>query len=211
MTAILLVEDHELMRHGTRQVLLGAYPGATVGEARDTAEANGLLAGRAWDLMVLDLNLPGRSGLELLQDVRGAHPRLKVLVLSASPEEELAIRCVRLGAAGYLTKASAASELVLAVRRVLEGGRYVSASLAELMVKELGGGAGLAAPHEALSPRELQVLRLVAAGKTLREIGAELHLSEKTVATYRARIAEKLNISRVADLTRYAIRHGLAE
>ncbi len=210
MTAILLLEDHELMRHGTRAVLQAAFPEATIGEARDAAEANGLLAGRPWDLVVLDLNLPGRSGLEFLQEARGANPATRFLVLSASSEEELAIRCVRLGAAGYLTKASAAAELVVAVRRVLDGGRYVSAALAELLVQELGGGIP-AAPHEALSPRELQVLRLVASGKTLREIGVALHLSEKTVATYRARIAEKLAISRVADLTRYALKHGLAD
>lgn len=210
MTAILLLEDHELMRHGTRAVLQAAFPEATIGEARDAAEANGLLAGRPWDLVVLDLNLPGRSGLEFLQEARAACPGTRFLVLSASSEEELAIRCVRLGAAGYLTKASAAAELVVAVRRVLEGGRYVSATLAELLVKELGGGVP-AAPHEVLSPRELQVLRLVASGKTLREIGAALHLSEKTVATYRARISEKLATSRVADLTRYALKHGLAD
>jgi len=210
MTSILLVEDHELMRHGTQGVLRTAFPGVTVGEARSSAEANGQLAGRPWDLMILDLNLPGRSGLEILQDVRHAHPQLKVLILSASPEEELATRCVRLGAAGYLTKASASEELVLAVRKVLGGGRYVSASLAELLAKELGG-AEPSAPHEVLSPRELQVLRLIAQGQTLREIGEGLHLSEKTVATYRARIAEKLAISRIADLTRYAIKHGLSE
>jgi two-component system, NarL family, invasion response regulator UvrY len=210
VTRILLVEDHELMRHGTRQVLLAALPGATIGEARDTAEANERLAGGPWDLMLLDLSMPGRSGLELLEEVRGRYPGLKVLVLSAYPEEELAIRCIRLGAAGYLTKASAAAELVAAVRKVLSGGRYVSASLAELLVDELGGGREQA-PHEALSPRELQVLRLVARGRSLKEIGSELHLSEKTVATYRARISEKLAISRVADLVRYALKHRLVD
>jgi len=210
MTSILLVEDHELMRHGTQGVLKAAFPGVSIGEARNSAEANGQLAGRPWDLMILDLNLPGRSGLEILQDVRHAHPALKVLILSASPEEELATRCVRLGAAGYLTKASASEELVLAVRKVLGGGRYVSASLAELLAKEMGG-AEPSAPHDVLSPRELQVLRLIAQGQTLREIGEGLHLSEKTVATYRARIAEKLAISRIADLTRYAIKHGLSD
>jgi DNA-binding NarL/FixJ family response regulator len=208
MTSILLVEDHELMRQGTQGVLGVALPGVSIGEARNSAEANAQLAGRPWDLMVLDLNLPGRSGLEVLQDVRTSYPHLKVLILSASPEEELATRCIRLGAAGYVTKASASDELVLAVRKVLAGGRYVSASLAELLAKELGG-AEPSSPHDLLSPRELQVLRYIAQGRTLREIGEALHLSEKTVATYRARIAEKLAISRIADLTRYAIKHGL--
>jgi len=210
MTSILLVEDHELMRHGTQGVLRAAFPGVAIGEARNSAEANGQLAGGPWDLMILDLNLPGRSGLEILQELRRTHPALRVLILSASPEEELATRCVRLGAAGYLTKASASEELVMAVRKVLGGGRYVSASLAELLAKELGGTEP-SAPHDVLSPRELQVLRLIAQGQTLREIGEGLHLSEKTVATYRARIAEKLAISRIADLTRYAIKHGLSD
>ncbi len=210
MSRILLVDDHELLRHGTRQVLEGAIPGATVGEAGDAAAANALLGSGAWDLLVLDLNLPGRSGLELLQEVRSAHPDIKVLILSASPEEELAIRCLKLGASGYLTKASAAAELVVAVKKVLSGGRYVSAKLAELIAQELGGGEP-AAPHEVLSPRELQVLRLIAQGRSLREIGEELHLSEKTVATYRARIAEKLGISSNVELTRYALKHGLVD
>ncbi len=210
MTRILLIEDHELMRHGTAGVLRGNLPGVAIGEARNSAEANARLAEQGWDLVILDLNLPGRSGLEVLEDLRAAQPALPVLILSASPEEELATRCVRLGAAGYCTKASASDELLAAVRKVLAGGRYVSASLAELLAKELGGTEP-ASPHDVLSPRELQVLKLIATGRTLREIGEELHLSEKTVATYRARIAEKLSISRVAELTRYAIKHGLAE
>jgi two-component system, NarL family, invasion response regulator UvrY len=207
---ILLVDDHALLREGTRQVLQGALADAVIAEAGSAEEASAQLAAAPCDLLVLDLHLPGRSGLELLEDVRGAHPQLKVLVLSASPEEEVAIRCLRLGAAGYLTKASAASELVVATRKLLGGGRYVSTALAELMAEEIGGHAP-SAPHEVLSPRELQVLRLVAGGHTLREIGLALHLSEKTVATYRARIAEKLAISRIADLTRYAMKHGLTE
>ena len=209
MTKVLLVEDHALMRHGTRQVLQAALPDVFVGEAGDAAAADALLAGQAWDLLVLDLNLPGRSGLDLLQSVRVDHPGLKVLVLSASPEDELAVRCLRLGAAGYLTKASAAVELVLAVQKLLEGGRWISGALAERLASDLGEVAPRP-PHEVLSARELQVLRLIAAGRTLREIGVELHLSEKTVSTYRARIGEKLAVSRVADLVRYAVRHGLA-
>ncbi|MFT3913596.1 MAG: response regulator transcription factor [Anaeromyxobacteraceae bacterium] len=208
MTRILLVEDHELLRHGTRGVLEQALPGVEIGEAGDAAAASRLIAEGRWDLGIVDLNLPGRSGLELLEELAGGATPLRILVLSASPEEELAIRCLRLGAVGYLTKASAAAELVVAVKRALAGGRYVSRRLGELLAAELGGVSD-APLHDALSPRELQVLKLLAAGRTLREIGVELHLSEKTVATYRARIAEKLDISRLADLVRYAVKHGL--
>lgn len=210
MTAILLVEDHELMRHGARKVLLDAFPGATIGEAGSSAEANQLLAASRWDLVVLDLNLPGRSGLELLEEIGGLRGGLRVLVLSAASAEEVAVRCIRLGAAGFLAKASAATELVAAVRKILAGGRYVSAAVAEILANELGGSREQT-PHEALSPRELQVLKLVARGRSLKEIGAELHLSERTVATYRARIGEKLELSRAADLVRYAVRYGLVD
>lgn len=210
MTYVLLVEDHELLRHGTRHVLLAGLPGAVIGEAASAAEANRELAARPWDLMVLDLNLPGRSGLELLEELRAQPRRPKTLVLSAYPEEELALRCLRSGASGYLTKASAAGELLVAARKILAGGRYVSASLAEILASELGGTRDQA-PHEALSARELQILRLVAQGRSYKEIGAALHLSEKTVATYRARVGEKLGIGRLADLARYAVRHGLVD
>jgi DNA-binding NarL/FixJ family response regulator len=204
-----MAEDHELLRQGARQLLAGALPGVDVGEARDAAEAAARLAEGPWDLVILDLHLPDRSGLELLGDLHGERADQRILVLSASADEEVAARCLRLGARGFVTKASAATELLLAVRTVLGGGRHVSSSLADLRHRELGGTEP-AAPHEVLSPREMQVLRLIARGLTLREIGGELGLSEKTVATYRGRIAEKLSISRIADLTRYAVRHGLA-
>jgi DNA-binding NarL/FixJ family response regulator len=210
VSRILLVEDHEIMRRGVRDLLADALADATFGEAGDVAEAEAQLARQRWDLVVLDINLPGRSGLELLQSVRGEHPTVAFLVLTAYPEEELAVRCLRLGAAGYVTKSSAAAELVSAARKVLEGGRYVTASLAEQLASYVGGESA-GAPHDQLSPRELQVLKLLATGKTFREIGAELHLSEKTVATYRARLGEKLGISRAAELVRYALRHGLVE
>jgi DNA-binding NarL/FixJ family response regulator len=210
VSRILLVEDHEIMRQGTRHLLAGSLADASFGEAASAAEAVAQLARQKWDLVVLDLNLPGRSGLEFLQEVRGSHPAVAFLVLTAYPEEELAVRCLRLGAAGYVTKSSAASELVLAARKVLEGGRYVTASLAEQLADYVGGEAS-DAPHDLLSPRELQVLKLLAKGQTFKEIGTELHLSEKTVATYRARLSEKLGISRAAELVRYALKHGLVE
>lgn len=210
MTRLLVVDDHEIMRQGTTHVLAEAIPGSSFGQARDAAEAVAQLDAGAWDLMVLDLNMPGRDGLDLLEEVRARWPAVPVLVLTAYPEEELAVRCLRLGAAGYVTKSSAASELVVAAKKILGGGRYVTATLAERLAEFLGGGAGLA-PHEVLAPRELQVLRLVAKGLTYKEVASELGLSEKTVATYRARITEKTGISRNAELVRYALKHGLVD
>ncbi len=210
MRRLLVVDDHEVVRRGTRQVLAEGFPGAAFGEAGTAAEALAALQAGRWDLLVLDINLPGRSGLEVLEDVRRQWPQLPVLVLSAYPEEEFAVRCLRLGASGYLTKSSAADELVAAARKALEGGKYVTAALAERLAAVLGGGVQ-SEPHEALSGRELQVVRLVATGRSMKEIAAELHLSEKTIATYRARIADKLGLSTNVELTRYALQHKLVE
>jgi DNA-binding NarL/FixJ family response regulator len=207
---IILVDDHEVVRRGTRQVLADGFPEASFAEAGTAAEALARLEAERWDLLVLDINLPGRSGLDVLEDVQRQWPRLPVLVLSAYPEEEFAIRCLRLGAAGYLTKSSAADELVTAARKAMEGGKYVTAALAERLAAVLGGGLR-GEPHEALSGRELQVVRLVASGRTMKEIAGELHLSEKTIATYRARIAQKLGVSTSVELTRYALQHKLVE
>jgi DNA-binding NarL/FixJ family response regulator len=179
-----------------------------VAEADTSETALAAIAATEWDLVLLDINIPGRSGLEVLEDARRLRPGLPVLVVSAYPEEEFAVRCLRLGAAGYLTKNTASTELVAAARKALGGGKYVTASLAERLVAVLGGEAQ-PAPHEALSSRELQVLRLVASGRTSKEIAAELHLSEKTIATYRARISDKLGLSTIVELTRYALQHGL--
>lgn len=210
MTRILVVDDHELVRRGTRQVLAEGFPGATIGEAANASDGLALASGRPWDLVVLDINLPGRSGLEVLEELRRLHPRTAVLVLSAYPEEEFAVRCLRLGAAGYVTKSSAADELLAAARKALEGGRYVTAQLAERLATLVGGDLAQEA-HEALSSRELQVLRLVATGHSQKEIAAKLSLSEKTIATYRSRIAEKLGVSTNVELTRYALLHKLVD
>jgi two-component system, NarL family, invasion response regulator UvrY len=210
MTRILIVDDHEVVRRGLKQVLAEAFPGAQLVDAETSEAATAALATNAWDLLLLDINIPGRSGLDLLEEARRRFPALPVLVVSAYPEEEFAIRCIRLGAAGYLTKTSASDELVAAARKALAGGKYVTAKLAERLMHVLGGDVQ-PPPHEALSSRELQVLRLVAGGRTGKEIAAELHLSEKTIATYRARISEKLGVSTNVELTRYAIQHKLAD
>ena len=209
MKRILIVDDHEIVRRGLRQVLAEAFPDASFDEADSSETALAAIASAPRDLVLLDVNIPGRSGLEVLEDARRLRPGMPVLVVSAFPEEEFAVRCIRLGAAGYLTKNAASAELVAAARKALAGGKYVTARLAERLMDVLGGEAQ-PAPHEALSSRELQVLRLVACGRSTKEIAAELHLSEKTIATYRARISEKLGISTAVELTRYALQHGLS-
>ncbi|MFO0582518.1 MAG: response regulator transcription factor [Anaeromyxobacter sp.] len=210
MTAILLVDDHAVVRAGTRLVLSEGLPGAEFGEASTTAEGLAALEGRAWDLVLLDLSLPGRGGLDLLEEARRRWPKLPVLVLSAHPEEEFAVRCLKLGAAGYVTKAAPGGELLSACRTALEGRRYVTPALAERLAALLGGDAPRPG-HEALSQRELEVLRMVARGRTLKEIAAELSLSEKTISTYRQRISAKLGVSTNVELTRYALQHRLVE
>jgi len=210
MRRILVVDDHEVVRRGLRQVLAAAFPDAELVDADTSEAAVAALSKGPWDLALLDMNLPGRSGLELLEEAKRLWPAMPVLVVSAYPEEELAIRCLRLGAAGYVTKNSASDELVAAARKAMSGGKYVTARLAERLVQVLGGEVQQL-PHEALSSRELQVLRLVATGKTGKEIALELHLSEKTIATYRARISAKLGVSTNVDITRYALKHKLVD
>jgi len=210
MMQILIVDDHEVMRHGLRDILQRRLSPVAVTEAKDSREAVARLAEKAWDLVLLDINLPGRSGLDVLAEVRLTSPKTPVLMLTAYPEEQFAVRAFRMGAAGYLNKQSASDELLVAVKRILGGGKYVTASLAERLADSLGDDA-TQARHECLSNRELQVLRLVAAGKTIKEIASELSLSEKTVATYRTRIGEKMHLASNVDITRYAVQNGLVE
>jgi len=206
----LLVDDHEVVRRGLRQLLVEGYPEAEFGEANTVPAAREAMTREAWQLMLLDINLPGGSGLDLLEDARRLCPQMAVLVLSVYPEEEFAVRAFKLGAASYLTKQSAADELLLAVRRVLAGNKYASAALAQHLVETLGDPSSQAR-HEALSPRELEVLRQVALGRTIKEIAAQLLLSEKTIATYRARVSDKLGLSTNVELARYAMRNGLVD
>jgi DNA-binding NarL/FixJ family response regulator len=210
MTRILLVDDHEIVRRGLNQLLAEAFPDARFGEAASLPQARQLLSQSGWDLVLLDINLPGGSGLELISEIQRMQSQAKVLVLSSYSEEEFAIRAFKLGAAGYLTKGSVADEMVAAVKKVIAGGKYVSHALAELLAAELGSQA-LAAPHESLSMRELEVLRLVALGRTIKEIAAEFSLSEKTIATYRSRLSAKLGLSTNVELARYALQHKLVD
>jgi two-component system invasion response regulator UvrY len=207
---ILIVDDHAVVRRGMISLLLDHLGEIEFGESANAREGFSAVMGGEWDLVIADIGMPGRSGLDLIQDIRAAKPHLPVLVVSAHSERDYAVRALKLGAAGYVSKQSATDTLVAAVRRVLSGGRYVSPALAEHLAGALASGVQEAS-HEALSNRELQVLKMIANGMTLKEIGAELALSEKTVATYRARISEKMGLPTNVDLTRYAMRHGLVE
>jgi two-component system invasion response regulator UvrY len=208
MARVLIVDDHELLRRGLKEVLAEAFPEIEFGEAGSSPEAHARLAAADWDLVLLDINLPGRGGLEVLAESRRLRPRTPVLVISAYTEDEFAVRALKLGAAGYLNKNRSSEEVRAAVRKILAGGKYVTPSLAEKLADFVGqeGGAPL---HEALSGRELQVLRLVACGHSTKEIATQLALSEKTIGTYRSRVAQKIGASTSVELTRYAIKHGL--
>ena len=207
---ILLVDDHAIVRHGLAALLRGSLPDAEFGEAEDAAGGLHALAYQNWDLAIVDIALPGRNGLDLLADLRAARIPVPVLIVSAHAEQDYAIRALKLGAVGYVCKQSAADTLVTAVRRALAGGRYISPALAERLAGSLASGT-TEASHESLSNRELQVLKLIASGLTLKEIGTKLSLSEKTVATYRARITEKMGFASNVELTRYAMRQGLVD
>ena len=210
MTRILLADDHELVRRGLRQILAETFSDLMVGEATDAGETLQAVEKRSWDVVLLDINMPGRSGIEVLQDLKSLHPRLPVIMLSAYPEKDYAVRAFKLGAAGYVSKQSASRELIAAVRKALAGGRYITPSLAEALAATVAGETP-AVPHEMLSNRELQVLRQVALGKPLKEIAAELSLSEKTIGTYRMRLARKLGLGTNVEIARYAARHKLVD
>jgi len=209
MTRVLLVDDHEVVRKGLKEILADSVRGAVFGDACSGEEALREAAADKWDIVILDISLHDKSGLEVLQELRRSQPRLPVLILSMHPEEQFAVRAFRAGAAGYVTKRTAAKDLTAAVRKVLAGGKYVSASLAERLAVELQTGSQ--APHETLSDREYQVFRMLAMGKTVKQIGGELSLSPQTVSTHRAHILEKMGMTTNAELTQYAIQSRLLE
>lgn len=186
------------------------FKGVEIGEAEDARTGLAAVMEQPWDLAMVDINMPGRNGLGLIQDLKVEKPALPVLVISSHLEKDYALRALKSGAAGYVSKQSAADMLVTAVQRVLSGRRYISPALAEQLAGALAGESA-ATSHEALSNRELQVLRLIALGKSIKEISADLALSAKTVATYRSRIAEKMGLSSNVELTRYAMQRGLVD
>ena len=208
MIKILIVDDHAILRRGLRALLSDEFHGAAFGEASHARQALEQLRKGKWDVALLDITMPGKSGLELLKEFKAARPKLPVLILSAHAEDQFAIRVLKAGAGGYLTKESAPEELAKAIRKVLAGGQYVSPALAEKLALRVRKDITLT-PHETLSDREYDVMSRIASGKTVTEIAGELSLSPKTISTYRARVMEKLGVKNNAAIVQYAIRNGL--
>jgi DNA-binding NarL/FixJ family response regulator len=205
---ILIADDHAVVRRGLKEILADALPDVEFSEAGNGDEVMSHLGKTLISLLVLDISMPGRSGMDVLRDVKHTYPRLPVIILSCQPEEQYAVRCLRAGAAAYINKESAPEELAIATKKILSGGRYVSTSLAEKLIANLDDSAGKPL-HELLSDREFEVMNMIAAGVPLTEIGDRLHVSVKTISTYRARIMEKMQMKSNAELTRYAMTHNL--
>jgi DNA-binding NarL/FixJ family response regulator len=208
MIRVVLCDDHAVVRRGIRDTLAEAVDIQVVGEAGSYAEVRELLRGTPCDVLVLDVNLPGRSGLEVLSTLRETGSPVKVLIVSMYPEDQYAIRCLRAGAQGYLNKAGNPQDLVTAVRTLAQGRKYVTPEVAQMLADNLAAPSAEAL-HDSLSEREMQTLLKIASGKRLSDIAEELMLSPKTVSVYRARVLEKLKLSNNAELTVYAIRNGL--
>jgi DNA-binding NarL/FixJ family response regulator len=210
MIRVLIADDHEIVRKGLGNVLAETLQPIKVEEARNGQEVMSKVLKSEFDLVVLDLKMPGKSGLDVLKEIKQHRPKLPVLILSMHPEEQFAIRAIRAGAAGYLTKESAGDELVLAIRKAIKGERYISASLAQLLAGELD--SDLEKPlHEVLSDREYQVMLMIASGKTVGAIAEELRLSVKTISSYRTNILLKTRMKNNAEITHYAIKNQLVD
>ena len=207
---ILIADDHPIVREGFKQVLSETTDMVVAGEASNGQEVLNLVRKNKYNVILLDISMPGRSGLEILKELRSEHPKLPILIVSIYPEEQYAVRAFRAGASGYLTKASAPHELIEAIRKVSKGGRYVSSSLAEELTYYLDVDA-TRAPHEILSDREYQVMLLIASGKTVSGIAEDLCLSVKTISTYRTHILKKMNVKNNAEITLYAVQNKLVE
>lgn len=210
MIRFLIADDHAVVRRGLRHILQDAFQRASFSEAGDARQALDEVRKQDWDVVMLDISMPGRGGLDIIQELKSTRPKMPILVMSVHPEEQYAKRVLRAGASGYITKDSVPEELVKAVRKVLAGGRYVSSSLAERLAFEMEAGAR-EFPHESLSNREFQVLKLMASGKTVNQIAEELSLSVQTISTYRARILEKMGMKTNAELIHYAVRNNIVD
>jgi len=208
MIKVLIADDHTLVRKGLKQLLLDTKDIEKVDEARDGKETINKINKKDYDLVLLDISLPGRSGIDVLKQLRLLKPKLPVLILSMHPEEQYAVRSLRAGASGYLTKESAPDELIDAIHKVANGGKYITSSLAERLAGEIGPSTEKLL-HETLSDREYQVMCMIASGKTVKDIAEELNLSVKTISTHRARILRKMHMDNNAQLTHYAIKHNL--
>lgn len=210
MIKVLVADDHAIVRRGLRQILAETPDIVVAGEAETPNEVMQLVMRESWSVVLLDIKLRGGSGLELVGWLRRERPQLPTLVLTVYPEEQYAVRAIKAGAAGFLTKESAPERLIEAVRKVAGGGRYVSTELAETLASMVAG-EGSGPPHERLSDREFEVMKLLACGKTVSEVAELLALSVKTVSTHRTRILKKMNMRTNAELTSYAVRCGLVE
>jgi two-component system, NarL family, invasion response regulator UvrY len=210
MIRILIADDHAVVREGVKRILADTDDLMIAGEASQGQEVLAKVSAEAWDMVLLDISMPGRNGLDVLRQLKLAYPALPVLVFSMHPENQYAVRAFKAGAAGYLTKESIPEELVAAIRKVVQGRRYVSPALAEHLVIELGGSVD-SPLHAYLSDREYQVLCMLASGKTVTAVAADLALSIKTISTHRSRILRKLHLRTTAELIHYAVRHHLVE
>ncbi|MBI3526565.1 MAG: response regulator transcription factor [Betaproteobacteria bacterium] len=208
MTRALIVDDHTITRAGLRRILSDTAQSIIVGEAANGAEAMELIMSQQWDIVMLDISLPDRSGLEVLKSIKNARPALPVLVLSMYPVDQYALRVLRAGGAGYLTKESAPDQLLEAVRRVTAGMRYITSEVAECIAQDWNRNP-VQSVHETLSDREFEVMRLIASGRSVGDIAKDLSLSVKTVSTYRARVLQKLRLRHNAELTHYAVVNNL--
>ena len=210
MKRVLLVDDHAVVRKGLKQILEEAVVDLHIAEAADGSEAIMIVKQSSWDALILDISLPGLSGLDVLKRIRAERKKLPILVLSMYPEEQYGIRVLKAGASGYLTKSCAPEKLVEALEHILEGGRYVSPALAEKLALELDDRVE-DEPHQVLTDREYQVMRMIASGKTVSAIAGELSLSAKTISTHRSRILAKMHMKNSAELTHYAVTKGLVD
>jgi DNA-binding NarL/FixJ family response regulator len=210
MIKILIADDHPVVRKGLKDIIQATSDMTVSGEASDGQEVLENVRKIDFDVVVLDIAMPGRSGLDILKELKSGKPELPVLILSIHPEDQYAVRVLKAGASGYLTKDSAPDELITAIRKVSRGKKYISASLAEKLAYDLEIGAEKPL-HETLSDREYEVMCMIASGKTVKEIAEQLYLSVKTISTYRARILEKMRMKNNAELTHYAIKHELVE
>ncbi len=210
MLRVLIADDHALIREGMKKILKAAQEISVIREAQNAREVIEEVKKGELDVVILDISLPGKSGLELLKDLKEQYPKLPVLILSMHPEDRFAVRALKAGASGYVTKESAVDDLINAIRKVVQGRKYVSPALAEKLAFDLETDTGKPL-HEGLSDREYQVMCLIAAGRSVRQIAAELFLSMSTVNTYRARILEKMNMKTDAELIRYAVQNQLID
>jgi two-component system invasion response regulator UvrY len=207
---ILIVDDHAVVRQGIKQIIINMDTPVEVGEAGNGGDAVRMLRDGTWDMVLLDINLPGKNGIEVLKQIKSEWKKLPVLMLSMYSEDQYAMRAIRSGASGYMSKETAPDELLNAINKVMCGGCYISAEVAEKLAFEPEQG-GDELPHHELSDREYEVLRLIASGNTVSEIADQLALSVKTISTYRSRILEKMRMKHNAELTHYAIKHKLVE